>query len=216
VNLPFTIDQFLDVFARMNAAIWPAQIGAYLLGGGALFLALRGGPVATRAVPALLAGAWAFVAVVYHLVFFAAINPVARVFGAAFLVEAALLGEAAARGRLAFGFVPSVRGWLGLAVIAYAGVVYPALGAASGHGWPRSPMFGVAPCPTTIFTFGVLLLARGAVPARLLAVPLLWALVGASAALQLRVREDLGLVAAGVLATALLLGAPRNPAATSA
>jgi hypothetical protein len=25
--IPFTVDQFLNVFARYNAAVWPAQIG---------------------------------------------------------------------------------------------------------------------------------------------------------------------------------------------
>jgi hypothetical protein len=211
VDLPFTIDQFLDVFARMNGAIWPAQLGAHLLGAAALVLALRGGAAAVRAVPALLAGAWAFVGVVYHLLFFAPINPAAWLFGAAFLFQAVLFSEAAARRRLTFGWAASPRGWVGLAVVAYAAVIYPALGAALGHAWPRAPVFGVAPCPTTIFTFGVLLLARGPVPRRLLVVPLLWALLGASAALHLNVREDLGLVVAGVLATALLVfgrGAP--------
>lgn len=73
-------------------------------------------------------------------------------------------------------------------------------------------MFGVAPCPTTIFTFGLLLLTRGPVPLRLLVIPLLWALVGASAALHLGVREDLGLVVTGLVATALLLLArPTTP-----
>jgi hypothetical protein len=211
MDLPFTVDEFLDVFAAMNTAIWPAQLGAYLLGAAALFLALRGGDRAARAVPALLAGAWAFVGVVYHLVFFAPLNPAAWLFGAAFLLQAVLFVEAAGRRRLTFGWVAAPRTVLALAVVAYAGVVYPALGAALGHGWPRAPVFGVAPCPTTIFTFGILLLARGRVPVRLLVVPFLWALLGASAALQLRVREDLGLVVAGVLATALLLLARRTP-----
>jgi hypothetical protein len=217
VDLPFTVDEFLEVFARMNTAIWPAQIGGYLLGAAALYLALRGGEGAARAVPGLLAGAWAFVGTVYHLVFFAPINPAAWLFGALFLLQAVLFAEAAARRRLTFGWAPSFRGLLGLAAVAYAGVVYPALGALLGHAWPRAPVFGVAPCPTTIFTFGLLLLARGPVPRRLLVVPFLWALLGASAALHLGVREDLGLVVAGVLATGLLaLGRRAPPAAARA
>jgi hypothetical protein len=215
MDLPFTVDQFLDVFARMNAALWPAQVGGYLLGVLALALALRGGDLAARAVPALLAGAWAFVGAVYHLLFFAPVNPAAWLFGAGFLFQAVLFADAAARRRLAFGWVRSGRALAGLAVVAYAGIFYPLLGAALGHAWPRSPVFGVAPCPTTIFTFGILLLARGRVPLRLLAVPFLWALVGASAALHLRVREDLGLVAAGVIATALLLPGRRAPPAAA-
>lgn len=216
MDLPFTVEQFLAVFARMNEALWPAQLGGYLLGAAALGLALRGGAGASRAVPALLAGAWGFVGTVYHLVFFAPVNPAAWLFGAAFLFQAVLFAEAAARRRLAFGFVRSGRSLAGLAAVAYAAVLYPLLGATLGRAWPRAPVFGVAPCPTAIFTFGILLLARGPVPARLLAVPLLWALVGASAAIHLRVREDLGLLAAGLLATGWLLLARRAPPAATA
>jgi hypothetical protein len=212
MDLPFTIDQFLEVFARMNRALWPAHLGAYGLGAATLVLALRGGRAAGRAVPALLAGAWGFVGVVYHLVFFAPVNPAAWLFGAAFLLQAVLFARAAAHGTLAFGWERSPRAVLGLAVVAYAGVLYPLLGAAWGRAWPRAPMFGVAPCPSAIFTFGILLLARGPVAPRLLVVPFLWALVGASAAVKLQVREDLGLLLAGVLATAALLR-PRRPGA---
>lgn len=63
MHLPFTVEQFLEVFARYNEAIWPAQLGAYLLGAATLAVALRGGRVAARVVPALLAAAWAFVGV---------------------------------------------------------------------------------------------------------------------------------------------------------
>jgi hypothetical protein len=66
-------------------------------------------------------------------------------------------------------------------------------------------MFGVAPCPTTIFTFGLLLWTRGRVPGWLLAVPTLWALIGFTAALTLGILEDTGLLVAGLLGTGLLL-----------
>ena len=39
--LPFTPDQFLNVFVKYNHAIWPVQIGAYLLGGIAVALDLE-------------------------------------------------------------------------------------------------------------------------------------------------------------------------------
>jgi hypothetical protein len=215
VRIPFTVEQFLDVFARYNEAIWPAQLGAYGLGLLALGLAVRGGPRASRAVPALLAGAWAFVGAAYHLAFFSTVNPAARLFGAAFLVQAALFGLVALRRQLELGWSRTPRAVAGIALAAYATIVYPLLGAASGHAWPRSPVFGVTPCPTTIFTFGLLLLTQGRVPGWLLVIPGLWSLVGVSAALQLGVREDLGLVVALVAAVALL-ARPRPGATTAA
>jgi hypothetical protein len=66
-------------------------------------------------------------------------------------------------------------------------------------------MFGVAPCPTTIFTFGILLWATKPVPGYLLVIPFLWSIVGMSAALNLQVPQDYGLVVAGVLGTTLIL-----------
>jgi hypothetical protein len=45
--LPFTTEEFFEVFARYNAAIWPAQIGAAGLGLLALILLLRQGSAAT-------------------------------------------------------------------------------------------------------------------------------------------------------------------------
>jgi hypothetical protein len=43
------------------------------------------------------------------------------------------------------------------------------------------------------------------VPAYQLVIPLLWSIIGMSAALNLRVPQDYGLVVAGVLGTALIL-----------
>ena len=89
--------------------------------------------------------------------------------------------------------------------VAYAMVIYPLLGWAFGHVYPAAPVFGVAPCPTTIFTFGVLLLARPAAPAWLFVIPVIWSVIGGSAALLLGVREDFGLIAAGLAAILVLL-----------
>jgi hypothetical protein len=210
MTFPFTVDAFLDAFARHNEAIWPAQIAAYVLGAATLALALRGGARAARAVGLLLAGAWAFVGVAYHLVQFSRVTDAAWVFGAAFVLQGILFAAAAVKGRLAFAFALDARRVIGLVFVAYAAALYPLLGAALGHGWPRAPVFGVSPCPTTIFTFGVLLLADVRVPRWLLPIPLLWSIVGLSAALNLGIREDLGLAVAGLVGTAILL-AQRAP-----
>jgi hypothetical protein len=151
----------------------------------------------------------------YHLLFFARVNPIATAFGAAFLVQAGLFAWEGLRGRSELGWIPGPRGAAALALVGYAAVVYPVLGGHGGHGWPRAPVFGVAPCPTTIFTFGVLLLSRRPLPPWLLVVPVLWALLGVSAALQLGIREDLGLVAAAAVLLAFRPWAPPRPHAVA-
>jgi hypothetical protein len=92
-----------------------------------------------------------------------------------------------------------LRGWLGGGLVLYALVVYPLVGRVLGHGYPAAPTFGV-PCPLTIFTIGLLLSSRDRRSRVLLVIPVLWAIVGGSAAFLLAVPQDLGLIAAAVLA----------------
>jgi hypothetical protein len=205
VAIPFTVDQFLSVFEQYHRAIGPAPVVAYALGVVALALALRGDRAAGRTVPAILALFWATSGAAYHLTFFRRINPAAVAFGVLVVMQAALLAAVALRREpLSFRFRPTCRHGVGLAIAAYALVAYPLLGAAAGHGYPRGPSFGTTPCPTTLFTFALLLLAEGRPPALLVGIPLLWSIVGASAAAQLGMREDYGLAVAGLAAAALI------------
>ena len=208
--MPFTVGQFFDVFARYNTALGPWVVLAYAAGIAVVACVWRGGEVSSRWIAAMLALLWTFVGVVYHSVFFAPINPAAWLFALLFIAQGALLAEAAvSEGDWTF----ERRGWpaaLGVAAMAYALIVYPLLGLALGHGYPRSPLFGVAPCPLTIFTLGVLMVARHA-PRRLFVVPIAWSGIGGSAAWLLDVPEDFGLIAAGLLTVAVLLARRPDP-----
>ncbi len=206
MKIPFTVEQFFDVFGRYNTAIWPVQVLAYLLGVVALALAFRESKLSTRIVPGILAFFWVWMGVFYHILHFSAINPAAWIFGIFHIVQGLLfflIGIVFAK--LAFRFILKPIPVIGGCFILYAMVVYPLLGIAFGHSYPKIPMFGVAPCPTTIFTFGILLWATKSVPAYLLVIPLLWSIVGMSAAVNLRVGQDYGLVVAGFVGPALIL-----------
>ena len=64
----------------------------------------------------------------------------------------------------------------------------------------------MAPAPTTIFTFGMLLMLEGGAPLYLFAIPVLWSLAGGSAAVFiLRIPEDVSLLVAGVIGCSLLV-----------
>ncbi len=209
--LPFTREQFLEVFARYNEAVWPMQAVAVLLGLAACVAVLRPGARRGRIVTAALALMWIWTGAVYHARFFAAINAAATVFGAFFVLQGLLLAWTAWRGTLQFGRRDGVARGLGWALLLYALAIYPAIGAATGHVYPRAPMFGITPCPLTLFTFGVFLLATTRVPWWLLAVPVAWSLVGGSAAGLLQVPQDWPLLASGVATVAVLLRARRQP-----
>jgi hypothetical protein len=203
-SLPFSTDAFFAVFEQYNLAIWPAQVLAYVLGLAVVVLVLKPVRHGDRAIAAILAAAWIGMGAGYHMTYFAAINPVALVFGAAFVVQGALFAWAGVvRDRLNFRFAPDLHGWTGLGVMAFSMAVYPLLGLAVGHAWPAAPMFGVAPCPTTIFTIGALVLGRAGLA--LMAIPLVWAVIGTTAAFLLQVPQDFSLAIVGAIGLALTM-----------
>jgi uncharacterized protein DUF6064 len=199
VNLPFTAEQFFGVFARYNQSVWPAQVALSAAALACIALLFRKGATGGRWISALLALLWFWVALVYHFVFFSGINPAAWLFGGVTVAGGLVfLWFGTLKGALRFAPVGGWRGGLGGLLIAYALVFYPALGYLVGHRYPAAPTFGV-PCPTTIFTLGLLLFASPPVPRLAFVVPVLWAAVGSFAAFSLAVVEDFGLLAAGAV-----------------
>jgi hypothetical protein len=147
---------------------------------------------------------WGWTGVAYHALHFSVINQAAYAFAALFVAQAVLLLYAVVvRGGVAFrpGADP-VHG-LGWALVAYALVLYPLVGLWFGHAVAQLPMFGITPCPLTLFTLGLLLMA--APPARgLLVIPLLWSAIGGSAAALLGVPQDWPLLLGGGVVVCLL------------
>lgn len=196
--IPFTVDQFLNVFARYNVAVWPAQIVLYAIALGAIGLALQRTRNFSRTISCLLSVLWLWSGIVYHLIFFSRINPAAYLFGALFIFQAFLFIYAGVlKRKLSFSFPRRSYGIVGGLFLVYALIVYTVLSFKLGHRYPMTPTFGV-PCPTIIFTFGIFLWTRRKVPLYIMIVPLLWSLIGLSAALSLGMKEDYGLVIAGV------------------
>jgi Family of unknown function (DUF6064) len=207
--LPFNVQQFFAVFRAYNSDLWPAIPVAYALGATVLWAIVSQRPVAARLAAVALALMWLWTGVAYHITYFAEINRLALPFGALFIAEAILLAAVGAWLRpvtFAVGGYRAIAGW---SFIAYVAVAYPLIGLWSGHPLAELPQFGVTPCPLTLFTFGVLLLAKPPLPWVLLVIPVLWSLVGGSAAFLLHVPQDWVLLASGI-ATALLLAATRH------
>ncbi|MBD3285662.1 hypothetical protein GF359_04315 [candidate division WOR-3 bacterium] len=204
--IPFSTEQFLEVFKTYNLGIWPMQIIAYAIGLAAIIFAIRRTVFSDRLVSGLLAFLWIWTGIAYHIVFFSTINRIAYIFGGLFIVQGILF--------LIFGvFLPKV--WyrfrlnfpsiVGVVFLLFAMVVYPVIGSLVGHGYPNSPWFGLTPCPLTIFTFGLLLWTDKKVPFYMYIIPFLWSLIGVLAAIKLGIFEDVGLLVAGVAGTIILL-----------
>jgi uncharacterized protein DUF6064 len=208
VNLPFTRDQFFDVFAVYNRALWPFALAlwAYALVAAVVLTSHRG---RGRFAATMLAVQWVWAGVAYHAVFFATINPAARLFATLFVIEAGLLvWFGVVRDQLRFSPTGSLRHVVGWTLIIYA-LLYPLLAQAEGHAFPRGPTFGV-PCPTTLLTIGWLFVADPPWPKMVALVPIGWALIGGSAAGLLGVRADLMLWVAGIALTASVLVPERH------
>lgn len=196
--MPFSRAEFFWVFARYNEAVWPAQIVLCALALVAAFLAFRRSSAGSRGANGILALLWLWMAVAYHAAFFASINPLAIPFAMLFAIQSLLFAWLALSGGTIYQPRADSAGLAGALLIVFSLVVYPALSVAAGHRYPAQPTFGL-PCPTTIFTIGMLLWASELAPKRMLVIPLLWAAVAGTAAIQLGVVEDLSLPVAAIV-----------------
>jgi hypothetical protein len=205
MNIPFTTDQFLDVFATYNHAVWPMQVVHVLLALAAIFFILKRNIYSDRIVVLILSFFWIWIGVVYHILFFAAINPAAYIFGSLNIIQAGIfIYYGIIKPRMIFQFKSDFKDWAGTVLIAYAMIIYPILGYFFGHMYPQSPTFGL-PCPTTIFTFGLLLWTQKQLPIPVLIIPLIWSVIGFSAALKFGILEDTGLLVAALACVTLII-----------
>jgi len=205
MKLPFTAEQFFDVFRLYNETVWPAQIALTLLAVAAIALYLLPLAQSGRLISAILALLWTWTGIAYHLLHFATINRAAFAFGAVFLAgAAAFLWAGVVRGRLAYTSASGLHRLLGGVLLVYALLVYPLLSDLLGHAYPEAPTFGL-PCPITIFTIGMLCLLATPFPKYVLVAPLLWSAVGSQATFLFGVYADIGLLVAGIVALYLLV-----------
>jgi|GEM_PF-114726 len=205
MKLPFSVEQFYETFRLYNEAVWPVQVLLLVMALAAALLVLQPRAWSDRTISAILAVLWGWLGLAYHLVFFAPINPAAYGFAAVSVVGALVfLWQGVVQHRLHFCWPGGVRAAVGVLLVIYALGIYPVWSWFAGHHYPAMPTFGL-PCPTTLFTIGLLAFAVPTYPRSVFIVPVLWCAVGAQAAFLLDVPQDLGLVVAGVVGLVLLV-----------
>ena len=208
MNIPFTSAEFYGVFSAYNTAVWPMQLPLMALGVLAVLLIVRQRCYSSKGISAILTGLRVWQAPAYHLAFFTAINPLAYGFATLFMVGAGLLfWQGVIRRKLNFkptGIANSWRALAGWGLIIFAGFIYPAWTYFSGHHYPAFPTFGL-PCPTTLFTIGLLAFLVKPYPRSVFIVLVLWFFVGSQAAFVFDVQADLGLIVAGILGLVLIV-----------
>ena len=204
MTLPFTTNEFLQVFRDYNTKTWPAPLILPFVGLAGAWLLLSARASARRTALLLVAALWAWMAVAYHLAFFSRINPAARGFALSTLLQAAAFVYAAMTAPAPRSLRLDLHRALGGAMIAFSLILYPVLSYLADHRYPAVPTFGL-PCPTTIFTFGVLATLHEELSWRYAVIPVLWAGVGTLASFELGMTEDLSLGAAGLLFLGLMV-----------
>lgn len=201
MGIPFTVEQFLEVFESYNKFVGLSLIGLYGAAIFALYLIATNRSQAIQWSFWLLTFLWFWMGIIYHWLFFSKINPMAYLFGSLFIIQGILFVFAIA-GRWANGFIRVDFFSVSIAVLlcSYALMAYPVLSYFFGHHYPRGPVFGL-PCPTTIYTFGILTMISGDKRKliTLFLIPIIWSVVGTFAAISMNVYEDYGLLLSGVL-----------------
>lgn len=200
------LNQFLAAFGRADTTAWPMQIVCYAAAVAMVGLALW--PARRWSSPLICGLAAAFFAWI-GIGYFAWLSPgmnLSGVWAGVFTVQAVLLVAAGVvRRDLVIRPRWDVSSGLGGVFIAYALIGYPLVGVLGGHALRVVPLFGVSPCATVTFFFGLLLWAVPPVPAYLLFLPLAWALNAAPPNMATGVVVDYGMLAAALITTGWVL-----------
>lgn len=201
MNELFPIELFSGIFEKYSLDIWPMQVVAYIMGIASLFFVIKRTEHSNRIIAAVLSFLWLWIGIVFFLLYFAPHFSMHYVFGGLFIIQGIIFLANVIKPRVSFRCKRDVYSVVGILFIAYSMIGYPVVGYLLGR---QSAPFGVFPCPTTVFTFGLLLLIDTKVPKLFLVIPTLWALMGFPPVF-VGVFEDIGLIVAGLLGTAMIL-----------
>lgn len=190
MEIPFTTQEFFEIIERYNQTIFPAQI--IILGLGILLVVILHSKIKSKnkIIGGSLGVLWLWTGIAYHLAFFTEINKAAYVFGALFVLQGLIfIIETFLRKKLEFDFKGTVMDYIAYFFIIFGIVIYPALIYILENSLSKTISLGL-PCPSTIFTFGFLMLTTLKFSKYVLIIPVLWTIVGTTAAYKFSVYPD--------------------------
>ena len=211
------LNELLAMFGRGNAAIWPMQLVWYAGAAAMVGLAFWPSRRARQLICLLAAAYFAWVGIVFFRVIDSdmgvldGVINLAWLWTAIFILEAILfLVAGIVRRDLVFAPRWNLSGVLGALFMGYALVAYPIIEMLGGQPLSASPLFGLSPCVTVFFTFGLLLWARPPVPRYLLLLPLAWALEAAPGNIAMGHVADFPLILVGAITVGLIIWRDRT------
>jgi protein-S-isoprenylcysteine O-methyltransferase Ste14 len=198
------------VFGRGNTAIWPMQLVWYASAAAIIGLAFWPRRRASQLICLLAAACFVWVGIVFFGVIDSGVS-LAWLWVAVFILEAILLLVAGiVRRDLVFAPRWNLSSVLGAVFLCYAIVVYPLIEMLGGQPLRESPLFGLAPCVTAFFAFGLLLWARPPAPRYVLLIPLAWALNAAPGNIAMGHVPDFPLILVSAITAGLLIWRDRT------
>jgi hypothetical protein len=203
--MDLNIETFLDMLAKYNRDIWPLQIVSYLLAILSLFLALRPSKYSSKMISVVLSFFWLWTGIVFGFFYWGPGYRPAYLFSLLWIVQGVFfLVSGVIKSDISFKFKSGPYSILGSIFILYALAGYQVFGYFIGHRYPAFFAPGLVPCPTNVFTVGVLMLTEKKLPGYLMAIPLLWSISGFMPVSK-GILEDIGMIVFGVLGVVLIL-----------
>lgn len=206
----FNLEEFLNVLGSYNLKIWPLQIIAFLFGLVAVVFAFRETKSSSKVILAILSLLWLWNGAVFCLLFWTSIYKLAYIFAALLVIQGVLLIVAFFRSDIVINFRPGWMSAIGIILIIYSMAGYQVFGYFLGHIYPNFFPFGLVPCPTTIFTIGLLMMTYGKIPRYYLIIPIIVS-TGGFMVIPMGILEDIGLILAGIFGTILILRRDKQP-----
>jgi len=189
-----------EVFGNYNQAIWPMQVIACLLGVLAVLWAIKRIKYSDNIILLILSFFWLWGGFVLCIIFFAPDYKAFYIIGGLGIIQGILFlfyGLRSHKLLPLFTFRTDMYGIIGAIYILYALILYPVIGYLTGYPYPNYPIFGVAPCPVCIFTFGLFLWTRKSLHMGILVIPLIMSISGIFPII-LGLYADIGLVIGGI------------------
>ena len=210
-----SVDDFFNALRTYNENLVLMFIITFVLGVTAVLLAFRKSKYSDRFIAAILGFLWLWSGLVFFVLFFGSVEVVVFGFtlpymwylaGILFVAQGILtLFFGVIRSSLSFRFVRDPHCFMGAVLVVYAMVIYPIVGFLTGFSYPRYPVFGIAPCPVTIFTLSLLQWLDKKTPTLVAIIPLIHAVLGIVPILVYSIWADVGLFFSGVVGFPLIL-----------
>lgn len=199
-------EQFFQIMAEFNNAVWPAQIIFYALSIFFIFTSINTKKFFNNINILILSSLWIWNGAVTLLMYFTRFHAQYYLWGVVWILQGlAICYYGIYKKQISFRIKKDLHSITGLIFIFYALIVYPLIGAWLGHPFPQGPLFGAAPCPTVIFTFSVFLFSENRVKPYLMYFPLLWALMSLYPIIGMGVYADIGEIIAAIAAFILII-----------